>query len=541
MVVAEELAERIARPTASARRSTTGTSTGDGRHIADAVASPARPRGPRRRDRRRPRPRAHPRRRRGATPASHRRRLGRRRRRLESGGSARRSGFPPPGDVRRCSGRSCRAGRPSGPRSSTASTAASSRATPSATCSSPRSGRQRAAVSSKGSPRLRACSAPLGRVLPATAVPVTLAEAAGGERRRAGAVMGRSGISPRVARARRRAAAPEALDAIAAADQVVIGPGSLYTSVLAALAPVGWPRRSPRPAARIYVCNLRRAGARDLRLRRRRPRSRPWRRTALCPTSSSVTRSCDRCDAGGYSGRRRLIEATVGSARRAALARPSMRLAAVTGTWRGVDCVSRGHCSRLSGPATGRDRRQAGERRCRMTVRVAVNGFGRIGRNFLRARCTSGADVELVAVNDLVDRGDQRPPAQYDSTHGRLADKVEADGQCHHRRRHTRSQSSPSGTRRRFRGATSASMSSSSRPGASPTRETAAAHIEAGATRVIISAPADQRRRHLRRRRQRRHLRPRQRTTSSPTPRARRTASSRWSRFSTTPSAWRRA
>ncbi|HEY0692170.1 MAG TPA: glyceraldehyde 3-phosphate dehydrogenase NAD-binding domain-containing protein, partial [Kribbella sp.] len=38
-----------------------------------------------------------------------------------------------------------------------------------------------------------------------------------------------------------------------------------------------------------------------------------------------------------------------------------------------------------------------------MTVRVGINGFGRIGRNFFRAVQASGADIEVVAVNDLTD------------------------------------------------------------------------------------------------------------------------------------------
>ncbi|HZM84299.1 MAG TPA: glyceraldehyde 3-phosphate dehydrogenase NAD-binding domain-containing protein, partial [Candidatus Limnocylindrales bacterium] len=38
-----------------------------------------------------------------------------------------------------------------------------------------------------------------------------------------------------------------------------------------------------------------------------------------------------------------------------------------------------------------------------VTIRVGINGFGRIGRNFYRALLASGADVELVAANDLTD------------------------------------------------------------------------------------------------------------------------------------------
>ncbi|NDB18626.1 MAG: aldehyde dehydrogenase, partial [Actinobacteria bacterium] len=38
-----------------------------------------------------------------------------------------------------------------------------------------------------------------------------------------------------------------------------------------------------------------------------------------------------------------------------------------------------------------------------MSVRVGINGFGRIGRNFFRALVASGADIQVVAVNDLTD------------------------------------------------------------------------------------------------------------------------------------------
>jgi glyceraldehyde 3-phosphate dehydrogenase len=55
-----------------------------------------------------------------------------------------------------------------------------------------------------------------------------------------------------------------------------------------------------------------------------------------------------------------------------------------------------------------------------MTVRVGINGFGRIGRNFYRAALTSGADIEVVAVNDLVDHVTQAHLLKYDSILGRL-------------------------------------------------------------------------------------------------------------------------
>ena len=55
-----------------------------------------------------------------------------------------------------------------------------------------------------------------------------------------------------------------------------------------------------------------------------------------------------------------------------------------------------------------------------MTVRVGINGFGRIGRNFFRAVLTSGADIEVVAFNDLGDDDTQAHLLKYDSILGRL-------------------------------------------------------------------------------------------------------------------------
>ena len=55
-----------------------------------------------------------------------------------------------------------------------------------------------------------------------------------------------------------------------------------------------------------------------------------------------------------------------------------------------------------------------------MTVRVGINGFGRIGRNFFRAVVASGADIEIVAVNDLTDNKTLATLVKYDSILGRL-------------------------------------------------------------------------------------------------------------------------
>ena len=61
-----------------------------------------------------------------------------------------------------------------------------------------------------------------------------------------------------------------------------------------------------------------------------------------------------------------------------------------------------------------------------MTIRVGVNGFGRIGRNFWRAVNASGGDIEIVAFNDLGDVKTMAHLLKYDSVVGRLSEEVQA-------------------------------------------------------------------------------------------------------------------
>ncbi|GLZ06743.1 glyceraldehyde-3-phosphate dehydrogenase [Actinomadura sp. NBRC 104412] len=61
-----------------------------------------------------------------------------------------------------------------------------------------------------------------------------------------------------------------------------------------------------------------------------------------------------------------------------------------------------------------------------MTIRVGINGFGRIGRNFYRALKASGADIEVVAVNDLTDNASLAQLLKYDSILGRFPEEVTA-------------------------------------------------------------------------------------------------------------------
>ncbi len=55
-----------------------------------------------------------------------------------------------------------------------------------------------------------------------------------------------------------------------------------------------------------------------------------------------------------------------------------------------------------------------------MTIRVGINGFGRIGRNYFRALLEQGADIEIVAVNDLGDTATTAHLLKYDTILGRL-------------------------------------------------------------------------------------------------------------------------
>jgi glyceraldehyde 3-phosphate dehydrogenase len=64
-----------------------------------------------------------------------------------------------------------------------------------------------------------------------------------------------------------------------------------------------------------------------------------------------------------------------------------------------------------------------------MTVRVAINGFGRIGRNILRSLVEHGrTDIEVVAINDLGPVETNAHLFRYDSVHGRFAGEVKVDG-----------------------------------------------------------------------------------------------------------------
>jgi glyceraldehyde 3-phosphate dehydrogenase len=124
-----------------------------------------------------------------------------------------------------------------------------------------------------------------------------------------------------------------------------------------------------------------------------------------------------------------------------------------------------------------------------MAVKVGINGFGRIGRNIFRAAQAAGADLEFVAVNDLTDPGTLAHLLKYDSILGRFPGEVEAgersisvDG----KEMEVLSERDPAALPWADLGADVVIESTGLFTG----RDDAAKHLEAGAKKVIISAPA---------------------------------------------------
>ena len=63
-----------------------------------------------------------------------------------------------------------------------------------------------------------------------------------------------------------------------------------------------------------------------------------------------------------------------------------------------------------------------------MTIKVGINGFGRIGRNVLRSAIQNFSDIEIVAINDLLEPDYLAYMLQYDSVHGRFKGTVSVEG-----------------------------------------------------------------------------------------------------------------
>jgi len=126
-----------------------------------------------------------------------------------------------------------------------------------------------------------------------------------------------------------------------------------------------------------------------------------------------------------------------------------------------------------------------------MAVKVGINGFGRIGRNLFRAAYSAGADLEFVAVNDITDPATLAHLLKYDSILGRFPGEVEAgegsisvDG----KELKVLAERDPAALPWADLGAEVVIESTGLFTG----REDAAKHLEAGAKKVIISAPASE-------------------------------------------------
>ena len=124
-----------------------------------------------------------------------------------------------------------------------------------------------------------------------------------------------------------------------------------------------------------------------------------------------------------------------------------------------------------------------------MTIRVGINGFGRIGRNFFRAALARGADIQLVGVNDLTDNSVLAHLLKYDSILGRLphevkatADEITVGGQTFK----ALAERDPSKLPWGDLGADVVIEST----GIFTDATKAKVHVESGAKKVIISAPA---------------------------------------------------
>jgi glyceraldehyde 3-phosphate dehydrogenase len=124
-----------------------------------------------------------------------------------------------------------------------------------------------------------------------------------------------------------------------------------------------------------------------------------------------------------------------------------------------------------------------------MPTRVAINGFGRVGRCFLRAARESSADIEVVAVNDITNPSTLAHLLKHDSVYGRYpGEVVAADGaiEVEGRRIAALAESDPRQLPWEELGVEVVIEST----GRYRTRSAAAEHLEAGARKVIISAPA---------------------------------------------------
>jgi len=124
-----------------------------------------------------------------------------------------------------------------------------------------------------------------------------------------------------------------------------------------------------------------------------------------------------------------------------------------------------------------------------MSIKLGINGFGRIGRNVLRAALQNFSDIEVVAINDLLEPDYLAYMLQYDSVHGRFKGEVSVDGGTlvvNGRRIRLTQERDPANLKWSEVGADIVIEST----GLFLDKATAEKHLAAGAKKVILSAPS---------------------------------------------------
>ncbi|PAT31593.1 type I glyceraldehyde-3-phosphate dehydrogenase [Vandammella animalimorsus] len=124
-----------------------------------------------------------------------------------------------------------------------------------------------------------------------------------------------------------------------------------------------------------------------------------------------------------------------------------------------------------------------------MTIKLGINGFGRIGRNVLRAAVQNFDDIEVVGINDLLEPNYLAYMLQYDSVHGRFKGELAVEGNTlivNGKKIRLTQEKDPANLKWDEVGAEVVLEST----GLFLTKETAQKHIDAGAKKVILSAPS---------------------------------------------------
>ena len=124
-----------------------------------------------------------------------------------------------------------------------------------------------------------------------------------------------------------------------------------------------------------------------------------------------------------------------------------------------------------------------------MAIKLGINGFGRIGRNVLRAAVQNFSDIEIVGINDLLEPDYLAYMLQYDSVHGRFKGTIAVDGNTlivNGKKIRLTQERDPASLKWNEVGADVVLEST----GLFLDKVTAQKHLDAGAKKVILSAPS---------------------------------------------------